>query len=464
MRKIPFFRIPKSSGIHQGSQKLFYCRAHGVLRLLFFPAFHTRMTSQRTVLIISYYFPPMGLSSVLRTAKTARFLCEYGWKPIILTATPRYYYAYDESLLDELLDSGAEIIRTPPRKPAQPGETRPLPGFMQRSILDPFRSLVYLPDTAIRWRKSALQAAAGILQEHKVNIILAIGPPFTDFLVAGQLAEEYQIPFILDYQDYWSRDPERFSPTPFHSSYHKNHEADLLKRTARAIVTSRAAKERMIREFRFLEHEDILIVPHGYDPDDVHKGQGIRPPSTRFIITHAGLFENSAGGHSFIRALALFFKENPQAAQHTELRLPGVIRPATSKLIEKLGLQNNIIRPGYIQHNQLFPYMAESHILLASTVSQNKIPGKLYEYSGLRRALCILAPKGSAAEKFGQESGAAFSAPPRDTKAQAAVLARMYKQWQEQTLPRPAQSFADQYSYRQTTAELSRALAIAARI
>lgn len=64
------------------------------------------------MLVIAYYFPPMGLSGVQRTLKFVKYLPEFGWKPIVLTITPTTYYAYDETLLKELDNSQIEIHRT----------------------------------------------------------------------------------------------------------------------------------------------------------------------------------------------------------------------------------------------------------------------------------------------------------------------------------------------------------------
>src|SRR5947209_15602061 len=47
----------------------------------------------------------MGLSGVQRTLKFVKYLPQFGWKPIVLTTpddTP--YYAFDESLMEELRD------------------------------------------------------------------------------------------------------------------------------------------------------------------------------------------------------------------------------------------------------------------------------------------------------------------------------------------------------------------------
>jgi hypothetical protein len=65
----------------------------------------------KKVLIISYYFPPMGMGGVQRIAKFTKYLPLFGWKPIVLTVKEVNYLAKDRSLLKEL-PKNTEIIRT----------------------------------------------------------------------------------------------------------------------------------------------------------------------------------------------------------------------------------------------------------------------------------------------------------------------------------------------------------------
>ena len=58
------------------------------------------------ILVIAYYFPPMGLSGVQRTLKFTKYMSHFNWKPTIITAGNIGYFAHDEfyekkSLLDE---------------------------------------------------------------------------------------------------------------------------------------------------------------------------------------------------------------------------------------------------------------------------------------------------------------------------------------------------------------------------
>jgi hypothetical protein len=71
-------------------------------------------SSNLNTLFIAYYFPPMGLSGVQRSVKFAKYLPENDWDVSVLTTTPSVYYAYDETLLEELNNPKITIYRTPP--------------------------------------------------------------------------------------------------------------------------------------------------------------------------------------------------------------------------------------------------------------------------------------------------------------------------------------------------------------
>ena len=68
-------------------------------------------SSKRNVLVIAYYFPPLGLSGVQRTLKFVKYLPQFGWQPTVLTVTPTGYYAQDYTLLDELHPHHVNIVR-----------------------------------------------------------------------------------------------------------------------------------------------------------------------------------------------------------------------------------------------------------------------------------------------------------------------------------------------------------------
>ncbi|HFE52934.1 MAG TPA: glycosyl transferase family 1, partial [Bacteroidetes bacterium] len=44
------------------------------------------MPDTKKVLFVAYYFPPAGGSGVQRVLKFVRYLPEFGWQPVVLTA------------------------------------------------------------------------------------------------------------------------------------------------------------------------------------------------------------------------------------------------------------------------------------------------------------------------------------------------------------------------------------------
>jgi hypothetical protein len=66
---------------------------------------------RKKVLIIAYYFPPMGGSGVQRPVKFAKYLQRFGWDPIVVAPDPDIYHTFDDSLLQELNDSSIRVER-----------------------------------------------------------------------------------------------------------------------------------------------------------------------------------------------------------------------------------------------------------------------------------------------------------------------------------------------------------------
>ena len=87
------------------------------------------------LLIISYFFPPLGGPGVQRAQKFVKYLPEFGWEPIVLTVKKVEYIAYDESLLKEIPDT--EIYRTETLDPMRLlyfGEKLRKNGYMKQPI------------------------------------------------------------------------------------------------------------------------------------------------------------------------------------------------------------------------------------------------------------------------------------------------------------------------------------------
>lgn len=418
----------------------------------------------KNLLVISYYFPPMGLSGVQRTSKFVKYLPDNGWNTFVLTSNPNSYYAYDESLLSELNREGVHIFRTDSdsKKNQKKGKkTVKFPSYFKQKLGRAFLQTVYLPDSKIRWRKAALNLGERIIKENNINAIFATAPPFTDFIVANELSQKFGKPYVVDYRDTWIDNPFHFFPTPFHKNYNIKLESDILIHSRKAFVITRYSKELLLKRYRFLSHDDVVILPHGYDPEDFDNTDGINKDRSKFIITHSGLFQDNRSPKYFLAALASFLENEPDARNKIEARFIGLMRPNHINMIKKYNLENVVACTGYLPHKETVQNLLESDVLWLMLDDNIRTPGKLYEYFAARKPLLVCAPDGIV-RRTALESKASICTEPKDRKAIEKAIKDYYYLWKSQKLPKPNEDFISQFDRGKITAELARELALIA--
>ena len=122
------------------------------------------------VLVIAYYFPPMGLSGVQRTLKFVKYLKNYNWEPTVLTTSEVGYFAHDQSLKKELDETGVRVILIGGREPnsllAGLG-TLKLPREFIRKILNRLSQIFFIPDNKIEQRQKVERMKKSELQTDK---------------------------------------------------------------------------------------------------------------------------------------------------------------------------------------------------------------------------------------------------------------------------------------------------------
>ena len=416
----------------------------------------------RNVLVIAYYFPPMGLSGVQRTLKFVKYLPDYNWNPIVLTHTPTTYYAFDDTLLNEIESKNIQIYRTTSKKKINKSRfiTRKFPSYFTQKLGRAILQTIYIPDSKVRWKENAIDLGSKIIKENEISVIYATAPPFTDFLIAKELSKKFEIPFIVDYRDNWVDNPFHFYPTPFHKLKSIELETDILKHTKRAIVISRYNKELLIKRYKLISHNDISIIPHGYDDDDFSDYEKVKPNPNKFTITHSGVFQDDRTPKYFFKAISNLLKSNNSIESKLELRFVGVMRKSHQKLIKKYKLDNFVTCTGYLSHIDSVKNILESDVLWLMQNDNIRTPGKLYEYFGARKPMLVCVPDGFI-RSLALESKAAIATDPQDVLQIEKAITTFFKLWEKKILPAPSDEFVTQFNRKNLTSDLARELALA---
>ncbi len=422
----------------------------------------------RSVLVFAYYFPPMGLSGVQRVTKFMKYLPEHGWHPHIITTGPTAYYAHDPSLLDDIEGRDITVHRTSgtdPNSVASDQGTVKMPREWVRKLYRKVSDTFFIPDNKKGWAKQALELARELVTQHEFDAIFVSGPPFSAMMAAATLSEETGIPLVVDYRDLWYGNQFHFYPTPWHAHKHKELEHDVLTHASRVTVTNRRMKEFLLANYRHLNHEEVMIIPHGFDPEDIPTEHITPRRDGTFRLTYTGIFYDVVTPVPFFKAVRKALQTRPDLS--LELHFAGILRDEYKKVAKKMGLEAMIVDHGYCAHAESVRLLLESDALwmmVGATRNADTISSaKLYEYFGTRKPLLVSVPNG-ALRKDAERYGAAWITDPADIDAIAQCIIEMADAHRRGALPRPTDDIVQQYDRRALAATLARQLALSTRV
>jgi glycosyltransferase involved in cell wall biosynthesis len=412
------------------------------------------------VLVIAYYFPPLGLSGVQRTLKFVKYLPQFGWQPTVITVGRTAYYAKDESLLKELEQLNIEVIRTDSfdvNTLMNKKDIVKMPKERTRKLLSRLSDTFFIPDNKIGWKRHALKAAGEIIAKQKFDAIFSTAPPYTAFLIGKALKEKYNIPLVIDYRDSWVDYLYKFYPTPIHKYLNVRLERKVLRASDSIITASRKVKEHILKRYKFLTYNDIQILSQGFDPEDMKvESKGLLPLIDKMRFTYSGVFYEDRTPAYFLEALALVFKNNPQMRGRIEACFVGAFRSEYIEIVNRLGLQNSVNILGYIDHKEAVKYILASDVLWVMMMDDDSSPGKIFEYIGAKKKILATIPKGYMSAIIEEANGVRVD--PQNVQEIANTIVNLYGQYERKALRGPRHEIVDKYNRIKLTSELAKVL------
>lgn len=412
------------------------------------------------VLVIAYYFPPMGLSGVQRTLKFVKYMPKYNWQPTVLTAGDVGYYAHDNSMMKEAEDAGIRIIRTEGKdinSLLSKYGTITIPTEFIRNILSRISKAVFIPDNKKAWADKAYFKAKELLEQEKFDAIYVTIPPYSSFVMAARLKKEFDIPLFVDYRDLWFKNQFSFYPTPYHRYKHKKLEYSSLKMAEKVITINRRIKENILTRYGFLNFEDVVIIPHGYDKEDFSKLEPIPRNDKKLWLTYSGIFYENITPQYLLKAFKKLSIDRPDIAQNIELHFVGHLGKTNKKLVAALGLNDFVRDYGYIDHTEALRKVISSDVLwmmIGHSVNADSIStGKLFEYIGSRKPILGCVPDGVAKATL-KEYRASFITKPDDIEEIKNALIKIHDLFKNKNLPAPNEEFVLKHDREALTEQL----------
>lgn len=383
------------------------------------------------VLVVAYFFPPIGGAGVFRALKFVKYLPEYDWRPYVLTIADDPAWPHDSTLLNEV-PSAVHVERVRPA-----WEFRQLVRFLQP--LDRLRggwrllallNWLRIPDDKISWIGPGYRRARKLIKAHHLDVIFTTSAPYSSHLMGYWLKRTTGLPWVADFRDEWADNPcDGLQPTRLHHEIAKRLQR-LVVNGADHVTTVCQPIVEMLRKGA-TDHSKFATITNGFDAEDIRaaRAQAVQRNAKVFRLVYTGIFYGPIGPKYFIKALELLLKQGEIPADHIRVSLIGqVAQPALS-------------RPEWQQILECHPYMAHEDVLLEQQRSDCLllfIPRerggfaygtKVFEYVASGKPILALVPPDGAAADLIRKSRTGFVIEPNDVPTIQSTVRMLFEQW-----------------------------------
>ncbi len=408
----------------------------------------------KRALIITYYWPPSGGSGVQRWLKFAKYLPQYGWKPVIYTPENPEANTVDEALLKDIAPN-TEVIKTKIWEPYSfykalfGGKKNTSDGgkHIKANIIGSenksfahklslfVRGNFFIPDPRCLWIRPSIKYLVKYLKEHPVDVIVSTGPPHSMHLIAKGVSKATGIRWVADFRDPWTEIFyfKHLNLSKWAYRRHRRLEQSVLDSADVVTVVSR----KMQADFAARTSTPVKVVTNGFDHEDFMKPatevqEQIKPEGaeSRFSLVHTGIFVDNGNPEHLWEELGEKAKEDPQFKADLQIRLMGQVDDTILQGIAKGGLESNLENMGYRPHTEVVQWQQQAQVLLLPLRKEPEaaaiLTGKFFEYLASGREILAFGPTDGDLAKALQETGSGTIVNFNDKAATRREIDRLY--------------------------------------
>ena len=413
----------------------------------------------KNILIIAYFYPPLGGAGVQRTLKFAKFLEKFGYNVNVLTVNNEKGTIKDESLKKESsdgikvfravqkenfivnaianrnvtkvktvkIDNKEEITKDAPKITLKSKVKRSI----KKYLLNAYRNM-YIPDDKISWKKDAVALGMKIISEEKIDIIYSTSAPYTGHLIAYELKQKSKVAWIADFRDQWVA-----NPFVAYSAYAKRKnekmEAAVIEKADAVISVSKPIIDDFIARYKNQREDKFKVITNGYDEEDFDDYNMDRIPS-KYTITYNGTLYGKRSPKNFLIAIDKLIEDEKIKQEEIVIRFVGQIgKDAQEDMRFFLLKYNNVIEfISYLPHKESLKKLEDSSasllIIEDGEGSEGIFTGKIFEYARSGRDVIGIVPSGVAKDLI-LDTNTGFCCHPEKIDEIEVVIYKSYSIW-----------------------------------
>ncbi|MBN1211535.1 MAG: hypothetical protein JXA92_03080 [candidate division Zixibacteria bacterium] len=350
----------------------------------------------KKVLLVCYYFPPLGLGGVGRPLNLFKKLPAFDYDCHILTVKPVTYRLYEPELLEGL--DKKKIFRSGSHDPQRLMYIFGVRKLNDRILKSSRRaSDKFFPDSKAGWVKPAIRLGRTLVNNYRYAAVISTSPPVSSHLIAKQLAQDFDIPWVADFRDFWTSYKVEDSFTE-----KKNIEKGLklleeIKKDAAAVTVVNPT----IAEY--LDSEEIIT--NGFDSDTAQLWSTSKDTGS-FYIGLLGNQNESKAVEPLFKVLTVLRKTAPVLFDRIKIIQVGQVdKEWFESVLDKFDLRNRCQIHGFQKRQDTVRLLSETslfYIGLDASGEQKIMPSRMFDLlaSG-RPVLSFVAAESEIARLLG---------------------------------------------------------------
>jgi glycosyltransferase involved in cell wall biosynthesis len=345
---------------------------------------------KRALLIAFHYPPARGSSGIQRTLSFSRYLTDYGWEPIVLTAHRR---AYPQTGDDQMADVQNVVTK----------RAFALDTARHLAIKGRYFAPMAYPDRWVSWWLGGVLSGIRLVRRYKPHVIWSTFPIPTAHMIALTLQRWTSLPWIADFRD--SMTEEHYPTDARKWVIYRRIERKALERSAYAVFTSPGTVNMYHERYPQIPREKYRCILNGFDEISFSRIDSDRPAVSgrqQTVLLHSGLlYPSERDPRPFFAALKELLAAGAVSAEglRVTLRASGY-EELLQSLIDDAGIGDLVKLEPAVGYREALSEMAAADGLLLFQASNcnHQIPAKLYEYIRVQRpVLALTDPAGDTA-------------------------------------------------------------------
>ena len=366
--------------------------------------------SERTVLILTYHFPPTPSVGTVRMGGLTRYLPEFGWSTVVVTPRagrvdpPTWLVETGDADLTAGIKRMLRVRSDAALKDAIAGASSPLARPKSARVVDLVKALVAIPDTNRGWIRIAARAASRQVAEGRFGAILSTSPPPSAHVAASRVAARSRLPWVADLRDLWSEDHNSTAP-----AWRRRLDRRIEVRTFRGATALVTVSEPLARTLRGLHPAlPVHTILNGFDPEEVGLADRLTPD---FTLTHTGTFYQGRRDPSLLfETLARMLASGRLPRGRVRVRLFARHEPWVAALVRRYGLEGVVELLDWTARREALRVQQESQVLLllhwGGAREEGVYTGKIFEYLAARRPVLLIGGGAGVLSDLLDETGA----------------------------------------------------------